>query len=346
MSKNPLETITLQTVADAAGVSVSTASRALAGKAKSYRISDKTEKLVREAAERLGFRPSRVARSLRSQRTGLIGVVVPDISNPFFAAIAKEVTLEAEVDGYSVLLADSRESTETEQRLITEFLDRQIEALVVCPVGTESTHLAAADRSGIPVVLVDRTFPDADMVQVTSDHIGGAKAAITLLLEQGHRNIGILQGLPKTLPNQQRLDGVRSTLQSQQIPFDTTRVAGDNFTETSGHQSAIEILSRHPDTTALFAFSTPNAMGALRAAAEVGLDVPRQLSIVAFDDAPFAEFLKVPLSTISQDVRRLGTTAAKLVSNHLRTGKRPHQKLHHVDVAIIRRLSIHEAPTC
>ena len=343
MAVSSNQPVTLHQVADAAGVSVSTASRALNGRAEAYRISEKTVKSVQKEAQRLGFRPSLLARSLQSQRSGLMGVVVPDVSNPFFAAIAREVTLQAEANGLSVLLADSRETTSVEIKLLDELLSRRVEALVVCPVGTDSEHLTKTDEAGTPIVVVDRCFPETTLTSVTSDNVRGAQQGLQQLLKHGHSVIGCLQGLPGTLPNQQRLSTIRQTMKEAGLPFTASLVAGNNFTEQSGYESAKKLLSSRPDITALFAFSTPNAFGALRAAEEVGRSVPDNLSVVTFDDSPYAEFMRVPLSTISQDVERLGRTAAEVITKQIRTGKKPRKRTHTIPVKLIPRHSIAKA---
>src|SRR5215212_5757296 len=150
MSNGP---VTLEQVAQAAGVSPSTASRALAGKARQCRISETTERAILQAAKGLGFQASHVARSLRTQRTGLIGLLVPDASNPFFAAIARKATVFAERHGLSTLLADSHDSIDHEQELLTHLLSRQVEGLIICSIGGTSAHLQALERSGANVVV-------------------------------------------------------------------------------------------------------------------------------------------------------------------------------------------------
>ncbi len=334
---------TLKEVAAAAGVSVSTASRALTGKAKRFRISETTEQAVRQAAVRLGFRPSQVARSLRSQRTGLLGVVVPDVANPFFAAIARELTIAAEESGFSVLLADSRDTTQAERRLVGQLSSRRVEAIVVCPVGQTSEHLAELDVSGVPVVVVDRGFSDSRLVTVTSDHRKGAAELTRLLTRAGHRHIGILQGLVGTLPNDERLAGIRQTLHGIGIDLDPLLVRGDQFNESSGYEATRWLLEHHPEITALIGLSNQNALGALRATAELGLRIPRDLSLVTFDDHPFADFLATPLSTASQDVAGLGRLAAELTLERIKSGKRPRKKQHRVPVQIIERASVARA---
>lgn len=332
---------TLSEVAKKAGVSVSVASRSLNGHAKAYRISDATALRVQEAAEKLGFRPSQTARSLRLKKTGLVGVVAPDLSNPFFASISRSISVAAETEGYSVLFADSREQTELEIRLLHQLEARQVEAIVVCPVGTECDHLKQINQRGTPLVLADRTFPDCNLLQVTSEHRKGAVKATRLLTAKGHRVIGVLQGLPGTLPNEERLIGYTEALKECGVAFDSSLVMGDNFTEASGFESAKQLLIARPEITALFAFSTPNAMGALRAAKEMGRQVPQDLSIVGFDDSPYADLMNTPLTTVCQDVERIGQLAADLVLGVVVNSKTRKRKVRHdVKTRVIVRDSI------
>jgi len=332
---------TLKQVAEKAGVSVSVASRSLNGHAKTYRISDATVSRVKEAADKLDFRPSQTARSLRLKKTGLVGVVVPDLSNPFFASISQSIALSAEAEGYSVIVADSREETEHEIRLLQQLEDRQVEAIVVCPVGTQSAHLLQINEHGTPVVLADRTFPKCDLVQVTSEHRVGAVKATRLLTAKGHRVIGVLQGLPGTLPNDQRLSGHAEALKESGLMLDQSLIKGNNFTEASGFDSAKKLLTDRPDVTALFAFSTPNAMGALRAANESGRQVPQDLSIVGFDDSPYADLMNVPLTTVCQDVDKIGQIAADLALRAVGGSKGKKRKTRHdVKTRVIIRNSI------
>ncbi|WP_231734180.1 LacI family DNA-binding transcriptional regulator [Calycomorphotria hydatis] len=338
--RNSRSHVTLQDVADAAGVSVSTASRSLNGLAEEYRIRESTAELVRESAKRLGFQPSLVARSLRLKKTGLVGMVVPDLSNPFFSAIAREVTVSAESEGFSTLLADSGDSVEKERTLIEQLVARKVESLVVCPVGVEFDHLKRVHQQGMPLVTVDRCSASSNLVQVTSDHLSGARQAIDFLVEHGHRRIGILQGLPGSLPCELRLQGARESLAHVGVEWDSELVAGDEFTLESGYRSACKLLKDSPEVTALFAMSTPNAFGAFRAAMEFGRSVPNDLSIIAFDDAPFAEFMEVPVTVVAQDIKKLGRTAAGLVIEQVKSNQAIENKTHKIPVELIARSSV------
>ncbi len=334
------KTVKLKHVAEAAGVSLSTASRALSGKAVAYRISAHTEQLVLSAAAKLDFQPSQVARSFRTQKTKLLGVVLPDVSNPFFASIAREVTIHAEENGYSVLLADSRESTEVEQKLITQLQAREIEGLVISPVGLQKEHLEKLYATNLPVILVDRGFPSSPLVTVTSDHRKAASQAMKILISKGHRKIGILQGIPGTLPNEERLIGIRDELKRAGQSFDSSLIKGSHFSESSGYKSAKQLLIEHSDITAFFALSNQIGLGALRVLTELGKKIPDDISIITFDDHPYSEFLAAAMTTVSQDVKAIGRVAAEMIIKQIITGRKPRKKVHQIPVKIAERASV------
>lgn len=337
---SPSSTVTLNDVAKAAGVSVSTASRALNGRAEEYRIRESTAQTVRQTAERLGFQPSILARSLRLKKTGLVGIVVPDLSNAFFSAIARAVTVSAESAGMAALIADSGGSTEKETLHLNALTARNVESIVICPVGIHFNHLEKVHQQGVPLVMVDRCQSESTLVQVTSEHYSGARLAIEELLAHGHQNIGILQGLPETLPCSARLNGVRDSLEAVGIPYREEFVEGSEFTEQSGYQSALKLLQENPQLTALFAMSYPNAFGAMRAIRELGLNMPKDVSLITFDDAPHADFLEVPLTAVAQDIDQIGRTAANLVMELIQVKQPLKITNHQIPVELIKRASV------
>ncbi len=332
--------MTLKNVAKLAGVSIATASRVMADKASAHRISDRTVAAVRAAAKQTGFRHSHLARSLKSGQSALLGMVVPDVSNPFFAAIAREITLAAEAKGYSVLLADSREDDASERRLVSQLRDRRIEGLVVCPAGLTQEHLVAAQDDGLPLVVVDRGFADGDLLTVTSDHAQGARALAAVLLQAGHRRIGVLQGRPGTLANDERLAAFKDALGKAGVRLPSSHIRGDSFSEVSGRTAAEAVMTEQPGITALFALSNQIALGALRAAAHLGRAVPRDLSLVTFDDLPHADFLNPPLTTACQDVPALGRRAAELLLARIAGATRPRTRMQRIAVTVIERASV------
>lgn len=332
--------VTLEQVAAAAGVSPSTASRALAGKARQCRISEKTEHAILHAASELGFRASHVARSLRTQRSGLIGVLVPDASNPFFAAIARAATICAERHGLSMLLADCHDSLDQEKELLTQLQSRQVEGLLICPIGESCSHLQALEHGGANVVMVDRWFDNLKLTTVTSDNERGTYDATCALIEMGHQQIGCLQGRPNTSSNNERLRGYRKALRAYNLTPNSALIRGDDYSEASGYRSSCELIDTHPELSALFAFGNQNSLGALRALAERKLKIPQDISLLAFDDTPYTEYLAPPLSVIRQDVEVIGRKAAELLIQQIQTATKPRKRLHRVPVELVMRDSV------
>jgi LacI family transcriptional regulator len=317
MANNPRSTHSqlpkLRDVAAAAGVSLSVASRVLSGKADAYRISESASRRVRKEAERLGFQPDRSAKALRLGKSRMIGVVVPDIANTFFASIAQQVAFAAERVGYDVLLADSSNSSVREASLIAQLLSRQIEGLVVCPVGGSFDHLNDRSLQKFPLVLVDRVTEISHAHVVTSDHRLGGMMLAEHLLMAGHRRIGVLQGLPGTWTNEKRLEGIRAALRKSRLKEDTLSICGSDFTIESGASACRQLLRDQPNVSAIIALGNPQALGCLEVFQEKGLGIPQDLSLVSFDDHPFVSHLASPLTVIQQDVCMLGREASRLL---------------------------------
>ena len=289
---------TLQQIADQSGVSVSTISRILSGQAGRYRISKKTETAVLALARKVNFVPNQLARGLRLKKTLSIGLVIPDISNPFFAGIAQQVALGTHKHGYSVILCDSQDSVELEAQSLALLQSRSIEGVVLCPVGQSAKHLTAYEDGGLPMVLVDRYFPDISIPFVSSDNVAGARLATELLISHGHRRIICLTGLRGTSPNEFRIQGYKEALAKHQIPLDASLIVGDSFNEESGYIETKLLLRTQPDARAILALSNLNALGAVRALAEEKRKIPDDISIISFDDPPYAPYLSPPMTTV------------------------------------------------
>jgi len=296
---------------------MTTVSRALNGHASKYRISRKTELAVRKAAQEANFVPNQLARGLRLKKTLTIGLIIPDISNPFFAAIARQVTLGTRKHGYSVVLCDSQENVDLERQSIGVLRSRHVEGIAMCPVGRNCEHLVELHRGGLPLVLVDRVFPDLPVPYVGSDNLGGARDATNLLIENGHRRIACLQGVRGTSPNESRVRGYKEALANHRIGADESLIVGDSFGEQSGYIQAKLLLRMQKGVTAILALSNLIALGALRALAEENLKVPGDISIIAFDDQPYSAFLATPMTSVAQSTAEMGEIAVKLLFDQI-----------------------------
>src|SRR5256885_14706980 len=191
---------TLKRIADLAEVSMTTVSRVLSGQGTRYRISKETQAAVQKLAREFNFIPNRLARGLRLKKTQTVGLIIPDISNPFFAAIARQIALGTRKHGYSIILCDSEENVDLEIKSLELLRGQHVEGIVLCPVGLSAAHLSELRAGGTAIVVVDRIFPDLSLPYVGSDNLAGARTATDFLLENGHRRIACLQGLRGSFP--------------------------------------------------------------------------------------------------------------------------------------------------
>ena len=248
-------------------------------------------------------------------------MIIPDISNPFFAAIARHVEMEAAKRGYFIILCDSQDSTATEVEYIRLLQSRSVDGLIISPVGQIGAHLKGIRNSSIPVVLVDRYFPDLDLPYVTTDNRQGAFDAVSYLIAMGHRRIGCIRGLSDSSSGNDREAGYRDALMQAGIEFDPQLVGGDDFTEQTGYRETERLLDmKDAGLSAIFSQGNLITFGVLRAIAESNLSIPDDLSIVSFDDHFYAEFLATPLTTVAQQKESIGRHAVKLLFKQLDEG--------------------------
>lgn len=314
MAEPPLEG--LKQLADRTGLSISTVSRVLSGKAQGARISDKTRDRVLKEARRQGIVINEVARGLRLRISKTVGLIIPDISNPFFATLARQVEHVSRARNYSVLLCDSEESTDVEAANVHLMTNRRVDGLIVAPVGGRQDHLEAA-ASIMPLVLIDRILPGVNVPCVASDNEGGGELAVRHLVAMGHRRIGCVQGLPASSTNAGRIQGFRKAAREAGLEIPDEWIAGEGYTLESAKRHATILLSSPDRPTAIVAMGNSLALGVLHAARDLGISVPEELSLVGFDDQPWAEWLTPPLTTIAQPVESLGASATELFFTRL-----------------------------
>jgi LacI family transcriptional regulator len=317
---------TLKHIALKVGLSVATVSRVLNGKSSKYRISKKTQALVQKAARELNYSPNQLARSLRLSRSNSIAYINPDISNPFFSSIGKSIVKYARKSGYSIVLGDSEESTDMELSLIQTMVENKVDGLIISPVGLKYSHLVDLYNKRIPIVLLDRYFPDVDLPYVTSDNYQGALEAVSLLIENGHTRIACIQGLVNTSPNNDRVRGYIDAHKKYGLHADPQLIRGDSFGEENGYIETKLLLERKSIPTAIFAVSNLISLGSLRALKENNYNVPNDISMISFDEQPYSQFLSTPMTTVSQQSFQIGQIAAKLMIDQIESKKSPDPK--------------------
>ncbi len=320
--------ITLNDIANKAGVSVSTVSRVLNHKTKKYRISEETETLIIKAAKKLNYKPNQLARGLRLKKTHTIGLIVPDISNPFFAHVTRIIQTHAYHAGYSLIVCNTDEDINTELEQVELLRSKGVDGFIVMPVGTIFSHFKQLMDDSVPLVLLDRSFDELDSSSVVVDNYTGAYKATEYLISMGHTRIAVIQGLPDTYTNNARLKGYLDALKDGGIEVNTNYIVGKDFRKENGYIETKFLLGLEERPTAIFTTSDLITLGALEAISEEKLIIPDDLSLVSFDDVDFAPFLLAPLTAVRQPKEIMGEVAVKLLIDGLRSkGKIDHRKI-------------------
>ena len=309
---------TLNDIAEKAGVSVSTVSRVLNKKAGKYRISTDTETKILKTARELKYRPNQIARGLRLKKTNTIGLIAPDVSNPFFAYIIKRVQNIAHGFGYSLVVCNTDENLGQEVEHVNLLYRNRVDGLIAMPVGQAYGHFADWLDKGTPLVLLDRCFDEIDTCSVVVDNYVGAYEAVEHFIRFGHERIAFIQGLPGTYTNNERLRGFRAALGANGLPVDENLIVGADFRQENGYMEAKLLLTKADRPTAIFASSDLITLGALQAIYEEGLRVPEDVSLIMFDDFDFAPYLRCPLTAVRQPKELMGEIAVKMLIEELR----------------------------
>ncbi len=306
---------TIQEVAKAAGVAASTVSRYLNG---TLRVSPATEARMLDAIRDLGYVPNAQARNLARRRSGVIGFVVPEISNPYFGAIADYVVEAVERHGLLVLLCSTRSQAVKEASYIDLLASGAIDGMLYLGSFRSNERLAAAIRGGLPVVVVDEPItglPDVHTV-VMDDYAGGYQAA-SYLVALGHRRIAFVSGPAELASVQERRRGYEEALRKGGIDPDEQIVLAGHFTEQFGMSALPRLLAGGQPPTAAFVASDYIALGMLSAAETHGVRVPGDLSVVGFDDIRFSQYVRPRLTTIRSPLERLAQTGVELLFERL-----------------------------
>jgi LacI family transcriptional regulator len=309
---------TLHEVAQRAGVSAMTVSRVVNGRG---RVDSETRQRVEEAIQALDYVPNRIARGLISQKTQTIGIIVPDIVNPFFAPVVRGAESAARKAGYRILLCNSEGDLRLEREYIEDLVAHRVEGLLLAPANDRSrSSILSLLRGGFPLVLIDRALPDADCDLIVSDNVQGARRLIEHLIAIGHREIAHVSDAEDTSTGRERLRGYREALEAAGIPFQPELVIRTTVDRIGGYRAAQEILARDPLPTAIFAVNNMTAVGTMEALRERSLSVPKDMGLVCFDDVEHLAVLSPILTVIDQPAETFGSLGVQLLLERM-TGK-------------------------
>ncbi|WP_273845888.1 LacI family DNA-binding transcriptional regulator [Rubrobacter calidifluminis] len=303
--------VTLRDVAQEAGVSIKTVSRVINGERE---VNPETAARVSEVAAKLGYRPNELARSLKGRRTRTIGLMIADISNPFYAALARAVEEVARSRGYTMILCASSEDPEIEREYVEVLSGRRVDGLLFVPAPGDGSHLRREQEAGLPMVAIDRPAEGIRTDTVMVQNAAGTRKAVEHLISHGHRHIAFIG-------DDKRLHTTRKRLQGY---LEATRATGlrECFrlgcsTTSAAEEAMLELLEAPDHPTAIFAGNNLISTGVLEAIARAGLRIPYDIAFAGFDDFPLASALRPRLTLVRQPVDELGRKAAELLFDRL-----------------------------
>ncbi|MGC8971985.1 MAG: LacI family DNA-binding transcriptional regulator [bacterium] len=304
--------VTIKDIAEKVGVSTATVSRALNNIG--Y-VKEDTRKKILEIADSLGYERYREGDTTKA-KTNQIGVIVSDVTNPFFTQVVRGIEDVLSIAGYSLLLCNADENVEKEMHYLRILKDKRVDGIILAPARGDHRGINEITDRGICLVLIDRLIDGLDVDAVVIDNISGAYEGVSHLISEGYRKIAMITGPLEVMTARERLEGYKKALRDNGIDFDENLVENGKYTQDGGYRATKTLIERvKPD--ALFVANNVMTTGALLAIKELGLKIPEEIGIVGFDDLEWAPLIDPPLTTISQPIYTIGSTAAQLLLRRL-----------------------------
>lgn len=312
---------TIRDIAAYTGMSITTVSLVLNNRPS--KISEETKKKVVEAAKELNYSPNQLAVGLITKRTQTLGLIVSDISNIFFSILAKGVEQACQKEGWSVVLCNSWDLHERDMELIGVLTSRGVDGIIYCMSSdsdekTAKESYALLKKYNVPYIEIDSDYAGGAKHNVFFDNEKGGYLAARHLIENGHRRIACITGPNGPRYRSGRIEGYRKALAEAGIPYDPELLVEGDYTMESGIRAVDQLCGK--DFTGLFAFNDMMAFGAFKAFRERGIYVPKDISLVGYDDVPLCELLEVPLTSVKQPIYEMGITAARNMIRYIETG--------------------------
>lgn len=311
---------TLSSISARTGFSITTVSRVLSGNALKYRISPKTAAVVLAEAKRCEYVPSALAQSLRTKKSEMIGLLLPSVSNPFFADMASVIIAELDKFGYMTIVVDTMES---EVRMVDNaraLIHRNVDGIIAVPCGDSPVALERIEKD-VPVVLVDRYYPNTRLSYVTTNNFKGSFDACKLLISKGYKRIVCIQGELWSTPNKERVSGYMSAMRESGLE-EEAMVVGNEFSSQNGYLETKLLMSIPSRPEAIFALSNTIALGALKAVREVGMRVPKDVALLSFDDNAYMDYMTPSITRVSQPVDDMAKLSVKILLDSIKNPDR------------------------
>ncbi len=309
--------VTQKEIAEGLGLSPSTVSRSLAD---DPRIGESTRRRVAEFAQQLGYQPDLLAAGIRTGTTKTIGLVIMDITNPFYGQLARGVEDYAYENGYSVILCDSDFNLERESLYLTLLQNKRVDGILMTPIGGDKLGRQSLMERSTPYVLVDAYGATDEASIVTIDHVRGMYLAVRHLIEQGHTKIAFVGGELKVPPVQMMFRGYQKALNEANLALDRSWVCQESLEMVGGYNGMNRLLNLKSRPTAAVFVSDQTAIAALQALEEHGIAVPHEFGIVGYDNIPIAARVNPPLTTIAQNNYELGRISTRILIHEISAG--------------------------
>jgi LacI family transcriptional regulator len=304
---------TIYDVARIAGVAPITVSRVINN---SGYVSPETRARVEKTIADLGYVPNRLAQGLRSKQTHTLGLVITDITNPFWTTVARGVEDATHAAGFNVILCNTDESEDKQEKYVRVLLQKQVDGFIIVPARSSDDAVSLIQNANVPLVVMDRKV-GIPVDTVRCDSVDGAYKLVKHLIELGHKRIAVLSGSESVSTAVDRVQGYRKALEESRLPVDESLIHAREFTQVAGYAMMEQIISQQPRPTAIFAVNNFIAIGAFKALTDMNLRVPDDISMVAFDDLPPALVMEPFLTVAAQPAYEMGHRAATLLLDRL-----------------------------
>ena len=302
-------------IASKTGLSISTVSRVLNGKAEQFRIGKKSQQKINEAAKEMNYVPNQIAANFRAGKSNTVALIIPSLSNPFFAELTSNINAEIRKYGYTTMIGDSDENIETEKMELQQMISMNVDGLIIAPCDDQPEHVKQFYDHGLPVVCIDRYFENLEIPFVSTDNYEGAYNATKHLIDNGHSTITCIQGVRYSTPNKLRVKGFKDAMEEAEL--DQYIVIGDDFSLQNGYLETRLLLHQKKMPTAIFALSNTIALGCMKALKEMNFRIPEDISLITFDDHPYLEYLETPLSCVAQPVNDISKIAVRFLFSQI-----------------------------
>ncbi|NQT66569.1 MAG: LacI family DNA-binding transcriptional regulator [Actinobacteria bacterium] len=305
-----IKIVNIKDIARKAQVSVATVSHVIN---RTRFVSDELIKRVEQTMIDLDYQPNLLAGSLRTKKTSTIGLIIPDSSNMIFAEVSKNIENILFSRNYNVIVCNSSYDINRELEHLKTLRSKMVDGVLIVPATLEGEHLEKFKNIGIPIVILDRTLPDINIDTVVADNYKGGYDAAKYLENLGHTNIGYIDRIYDLPHSLGRKNGFIRALEEKGILFNKDNIVRGGFTFNDGVEASKKILKKNPGITAIFSFNDISALGAIRGLTELGLRVPKDISVVGYDDIPLSSIYIPSLTTVCYPVSEMAKEASKLL---------------------------------